>query len=74
MDEKPPILFLHGAFSGTDTWSRFVAPWFAARGHRIAVPVLAGRDTQSVARLRDYVDRARDAADNLGFRCAGGAS
>lgn len=67
MDEKPPILFLHGAFSGADTWTRFVAPWFAARGHRVAAPELAGRGSDSLPRLRDYVDRARDAADALGF-------
>ena len=39
--EKPPILFLHGAFGGPDVW-RFLAPWFARRGHRVAAPRLPG--------------------------------
>ena len=39
---KPPILFLHGAFAGPEIWTRFVAPWFAARGHQVAVPQLPG--------------------------------
>ena len=33
MAEKPPILFLHGAFAGPEVWTRYIAPWFAARGH-----------------------------------------
>lgn len=65
MPEKPPILFLHGAFGGPDIWTRFVAPWFAARGHRVAVPRLPGR-LQDRPRLRDYVRCARAAADALG--------
>ena len=61
--EKPPILFLHGAFAGPEIWTRFVAPWFAARGHQVAVPRLPGG--LPGARLRDYVARARAAADAL---------
>ena len=61
--EKPPILFLHGAFAGPAIWTRFVAPWFAARGHQVSVPRLPG--TIPGARLRDYVRRAREAADTL---------
>jgi non-heme chloroperoxidase len=61
--EKPPILFLHGAFAGPEVWTRFVAPWFAARGHQVAVPRLPGLLPD--ARLRDYVRRARAAADEL---------
>lgn len=68
MDEKPPILFLHGAFSGPDTWTRFVAPWFAARGHRVSAPELTSPGASDFARLRDYVDRARAAAADLGGR------
>jgi non-heme chloroperoxidase len=64
MTEKPPILFLHGAFAGPEIWTRFVAPWFAARGHRVAAPRLPG--PVPGARLRDYVRRARAAADALG--------
>ena len=41
MSEKPPILFLHGAFGGPEVWTRFVAPWFAGRGHQVAAPRLA---------------------------------
>lgn len=61
--EKPPILFLHGAFAGPEVWTRFVAPWFAARGHQVAVPRLPGAIPG--ARLRDYVRRAQAAADAL---------
>jgi non-heme chloroperoxidase len=61
--EKPPILFLHGAFAGPEIWTSFVAPWFAARGHRVAVPRLPG--ALPGARLRDYVRRAGEAADAL---------
>lgn len=62
--KKPPILFLHGAFAGPEIWTRFVAPWFAARGHAVAAPRLPG--TLPGARLRDYVRRAEAAADALG--------
>ncbi|HVH02168.1 MAG TPA: alpha/beta fold hydrolase [Amaricoccus sp.] len=61
--EKPPILFLHGAFAGPEIWTRFVAPWFAARGHVVSAPRLPG--SLPGARLRDYVRRARAAADEL---------
>ncbi|MFO1143085.1 MAG: alpha/beta hydrolase [Amaricoccus sp.] len=66
MAEKPPILFLHGAFAGPEIWTRFVAPWFAARGHRVLAPRLSGLTAGAPARLRDYVARAAAAADTLG--------
>ena len=64
MADKPPILFLHGAFGGTEVW-RFLAPWFAARGHRVATPHLPGPGAGPALRLRDYVRRAAEAADAL---------
>ncbi len=64
MVEKPPILFLHGAFAGPEVWTHFLAPWFAARGHRVLAPRLGS--ALPGARLRDYVRRAREAADSLG--------
>lgn len=64
MAEKPPILFLHGAFAGPEIWTSFVAPWFAARGHRVSVPRLPGPVPD--ARIRDYVRRAHAAAEALG--------
>lgn len=66
MSAPRPILFLHGAFGGADVWRRFVAPWFAARGHRVLVPALPGGKAPAQARLRDYVRAARSAADDLG--------
>jgi non-heme chloroperoxidase len=63
MADKPPILFLHGAFAGPGIWTRFIAPWFAARGHQVAVPQLPG--PLPGARLRDYVRRAHAAADEM---------
>jgi pimeloyl-ACP methyl ester carboxylesterase len=67
MADPTPILFLHGAFAGPEVWERFVAPWFASRGHRVAVPRLPG-PMSATARLRDYVRAARAAADGLGGR------
>lgn len=64
MAEKPPILFLHGAFGGAEVW-RFLAPWFAQRGHRVATPRLPGPAAGPPLRLRDYVRRAAEAADTL---------
>ncbi len=70
MSQRRPLLFLHGAFSGPDVWMRFVAPWFAKRGHRIMAPRLAPTaafpGAVPKARLRDYVRAARDAAEELG--------
>jgi pimeloyl-ACP methyl ester carboxylesterase len=62
MTDKPPILFLHGAFAGPEVWTRFIAPWFAQRGHRVATPRLPG-PVEGPPRLRDYVRRARAAAE-----------
>ena len=67
MAELPPLLFLHGAFAGPEVWTRFVAPWFAARGHRVAAPRL-NRTGGRLPRLRDYVRTAREAAEDLGGR------
>jgi non-heme chloroperoxidase len=64
--DRPPLLFLHGAFAGASIWRRFVAPWFAARGHVVATPELPGPGAPAQARLRDYVRTARAAADALG--------
>ena len=72
MSEKPPILFLHGAFGGPEVWTRFVAPWFAARGHQVAAPRLATPLAARPARLRDYVARAAAAADATGGAAGGG--
>lgn len=66
MSDKTPILFLHGAFSGPEIWTRFVAPWFAARGHPVAAPRLSDPFVARPARLRDYVRKAAAAADSLG--------
>ncbi len=66
MTEKPPVLFLHGAFTGPEMWTRLLAAWFAGRGHAVATPRLADPFALRPARLRDYVRRALDAADGLG--------
>lgn len=65
MSEHPPLLFLHGAFAGPMVWTRFIAPWFARRGHRVAIPELPG-PLDRPARLRDYVRAAHAAAEELG--------
>lgn len=61
MPTRPPLLFLHGAFAGPELWTRYVAPWFEARGHAVFAPRLAEPGTRT--RLRDYVARARAAAE-----------
>lgn len=66
MSEKPPILFLHGAFSGPEVWTRFIAPWFSARGHAVLAPTLWDAAPTRPARLRDYVRKAAAAVDSLG--------
>jgi pimeloyl-ACP methyl ester carboxylesterase len=63
--DAAPILFLHGAFGGPEIW-RFLAPWFAARGRRVAAPELALRGAAKAARLRDLVTAAEEAARALG--------
>jgi pimeloyl-ACP methyl ester carboxylesterase len=64
---RPPLLFLHGGFAGPEVWTRFFAPWFADRGHRVLVPRLAPpADGPARARLRDYVQAARAAASVFG--------
>lgn len=63
----PPLLFLHGAFSGPEVWTRFVAPWFARRGRRVSVPRLPG-PIDGPARFRDHVRAARAAAEEMGER------
>lgn len=65
MPVKLPILFLHGAFAGPEIWTRFVAPWFVGRGHRVLAPRLPGL-MDGEPRLRDYVRRARAAAETFG--------
>lgn len=67
MSDRPPLLFLHGAFTGPVVWTQFVAPWFARRGHRVLAPTLPG-PTDGPARLRDYVRTAREAAESFGER------
>ena len=71
MSDKPPILFLHGAFAGPEVWTRFVAPWFAARGHQVAVPRLSAplAARRAAARLRA---RGRAAARRRARGAAGG--
>jgi non-heme chloroperoxidase len=65
MPERPPILFLHGAFAGPEIWERFLAPWFARRGRRVSTPRLTPQPGGRPARLRDLVRAAREASDAL---------
>ena len=54
MSDKPPILFLHGAFGGPEVWTRFVAPWFAGArppGGGAAALDAAGGAAGAAARL-----------------------
>jgi pimeloyl-ACP methyl ester carboxylesterase len=64
---KPPLLFLHGAFTGPEIWTEFFVPWFSERGYRVAAPRLPKR-IDGPARLRDQVRAARAAAEAFGER------
>lgn len=58
---RPPLLFVHGAFGGAWTWEQHFLPFFAERGYAAHAISLRGHgesdgwDQLSFARLRDYV-------------------
>ena len=69
---KPPLLFVHGAFSGAWCWDEFFLTWFAARGYDAHAVSLrghgssTGRDALNDSSIADYVDDVRHVVEGLG--------
>ncbi len=69
--ERPPLLFVHGAFCGAWTWSEHFLPFFAERGWRsVAVSLRghgrsAGRRRLDTFGVADYVADVAEAAAGL---------
>ncbi|MGB0670648.1 MAG: alpha/beta hydrolase [Rhodospirillales bacterium] len=40
--ERPPLVFLHGAFTAAWVWKEYFLPWFAERGHTVFAPSYRG--------------------------------
>lgn len=59
--QRPPILFVHGAFSGAWCWNEYFLPYFAKQGYPTYAVSLrghgnsAGREKLYLASLADYV-------------------
>jgi len=59
---RPPLLFIHGAFSGAWCWDEHFLPWFAARGYDAHAMSLRGhgdsdgRDRLDDSSIADFVD------------------
>lgn len=60
--DRPPLLFVHGAWHGAWCWAEHFLPWFAAAGWECVAPSLTGHggspghERRNRLRLRDYVD------------------
>ncbi|BAI72233.1 alpha/beta hydrolase fold [Azospirillum sp. B510] len=69
--KAPPLLFVHGAFSGAWIWDAKFLPWFAARGWEAHAVSLRGHgDSEGRHRLdsfgiADFVDDVLEAAGRL---------
>lgn len=69
---KPPLLFLHGAFSGAWVWAEHFLPYFADHGYPAYALSLRGhggshgREQLAQLGLDDYVEDAREAIRSLG--------
>lgn len=67
--DKPPILFVHGAWHGAWCWEPFFLDWFAARGHVAAAVDLTGHGARGGnprgATLGTYVRDVAEAARSM---------
>lgn len=67
--DRPPILFVHGAWHGAWCWEPCFLDWFAARGHVTAALDLTGHGTRGGdlgrATLGTYVRDVAEAARSL---------
>jgi pimeloyl-ACP methyl ester carboxylesterase len=68
----PPLLFIHGAYTGAWCWDRYFLPHFCERGFEAYAVSLRGHGRSPApppfdsATLRDYADDVRTAAMSLG--------
>jgi pimeloyl-ACP methyl ester carboxylesterase len=68
---KPPLLFVHGAYTGAWCWDEYFLPWFARHGFDAHAVSLRGHGASPVvgaldlASLDDYVDDVAEAAARL---------
>lgn len=69
--DKPPVLFVHGAFAGAWCWDEHFMPWFAANGydsHAIDLPGRRGRpdhDALQSFTIGDYLNALLRAIDAM---------
>lgn len=68
--DRPPILFVHGAWHGAWCWEPFFLDWFAARGHVTVALDLTGHGSSPAGDLRGatlgtYVRDVAEAARSL---------
>lgn len=72
--ERPPLLFVHGAFTAAWCWQEHFLDWFASRGYPSYALSLrghggsAGREQLTWTRLADYVTDLSEVAVGLGER------
>lgn len=70
--QKPPLLFIHGAYVGAWTWVDHYLPWFAEQGYRCFALSLSGhggsqrRNYIHLQTVSDYVDDVLSVMDWLG--------
>lgn len=69
--DGPPLLFVHGAYTGAWCWDEHLLPWFAAHGyaaHALSLPGHGGsegRERLDRFSLTDYVDALTGVIDGL---------
>lgn len=71
--QKPPILFIHGAFTGAWCWDEYFLPYFAKQGYPAYALSLRGHgkseggsETLVMASLADYADDLLWGVDAIG--------
>ena len=69
--DAPPLLFVHGAYTGAWCWDEYFLPWFARHGydaHALSLRGHGGSPAQGLldlAGLDDYVDDVTEAAAQI---------
>ncbi len=71
---KPPLLFVHGAFAGAWCWDEHFLPYLASQGYPAYALSLRGHGNSQghlyTASLADYVDDVANVVDSLGLEQA----
>jgi pimeloyl-ACP methyl ester carboxylesterase len=71
LSQKPPLLFIHGAFAGAWCWDEYFLPYFAKQGYPAYAVSLRGHGdsdgkTQlSLTTLKDFIDDVQSVAKQL---------